>query len=76
VGARECAAGVAEKLGFQQGFGQRAAGNFDEGFVAAGRAMMDGAGQERFAGARFAVMRTVVRLSATASTRSKTLSIL
>src|SRR5439155_50079 len=53
VSAGECAADVAEKLGFEKSFGKGAAGDFDKGFVAPGRAVMDGAGEEGFAGAGF-----------------------
>ncbi len=47
---------MAKKLGLQQRFRNRSAGNFDEGLVgsAARRAVMDRAGDQRLARARFA----------------------
>jgi hypothetical protein len=54
IGAGEGAALVAEKFGFEQLVGQRAAVLDDEGLVGAPAAVVDGARQHFLAGARFA----------------------
>ncbi len=53
-GAGKGAGDVAKKLAFEQRLRQRAAGDFDERLVAAPAAAMDGAGDQRLAGAAFA----------------------
>jgi hypothetical protein len=53
-GAGEGAARVAEKLRFEQGLGQGRAVDRHEGLGRAGRAMVDGARDQLFAGARLA----------------------
>ena len=53
-GAGEGPGHVAEQLAFQQRFGQRPAGDFDERLVAAAAAAMDGPGDQRLARAALA----------------------
>ena len=53
-GAGEGAGHVAEQLAFQQRFGQRPAGHFDEGLVAARAAAVDGPRDHRLARAALA----------------------
>ena len=52
--AGEGAFDVAEEFGFEERFRNRAAGNFDERLLGAGRTVVEGPGDERFAGAGFA----------------------
>ena len=53
-GAGEGAGDMAEQLAFKQRFGKCAAGDFDKGLVTSAAAAMDGAGDQRLAGAAFA----------------------
>jgi hypothetical protein len=53
-GAGEGAAFVAKEFGFEQSSGNRSAIDFDEGAVAAGAEIVDGAGEELLTGAGFA----------------------